>query len=47
MARFVAVVLALMVALVIVGFVLAHFGTVVLLVLGLVVLGRYLRRHGA
>jgi hypothetical protein len=46
MARFVAIVLALMVGLVLVGFVLAHFGFVVLLVLGLVFLGRHLRRHG-
>jgi hypothetical protein len=28
------------------GFVLAHFGLVVVLVLGLVLVGRYLRRHG-
>ncbi len=47
MARFVAIVLTLMVGLVVVGFVLAHFGFVVLLVIALVLVGRHLRRHGA
>ncbi len=46
MARLVGIVLALMVALMLAGFVLAHFGIVVLLVLAVVLLGRYLRRHG-
>ena len=46
MARFVGIVLVMMVALVLVGFVLAHFGIVVLLVLAVVLLGRHLRRHG-
>ena len=36
----------MMVALVLAGFVLAHFGFVVLLALGVVLLGRHLRRHG-
>ena len=47
MTRFVAVVLTLMVGLVLAGFVLAHFGFVVLLAIGLVLLGRHLQRHGA
>jgi hypothetical protein len=47
MTRLVAIVFALMVALVLAGFVLAHFGLVVVLVLGLVFLGRHLRRHDA
>ena len=47
MARFVAIVLALMAGLVVVGFVLAHFGFVVLLVIAVVLVGRHLRRHGA
>jgi hypothetical protein len=46
MARFVAIVLTLMVGLVLAGFVLAHFGIVVLLCLGIALLGRHLRRHG-
>ena len=46
MATFVTLVLAMLAALVLVSLVLAHFGVVVLLALGLVVLGRYVRRHG-
>jgi hypothetical protein len=46
MARLVGIVLALMVALMLAGFVLAHFGIVVLLCLGIALLGRHLRRHG-
>ena len=47
MTRLVAIVLTLMVGLVLVGFVLAHFGLVVGLVVAVVLVGRYLRRHGA
>jgi hypothetical protein len=47
MARFFALVLSLMVGLVVVGFVLAHFGLVVGLVVAVVLVGRYLHRHGA
>jgi hypothetical protein len=47
MARFVGIVLALMVGLVVVGFVFAHFGIVVGLVVAVVLVGRYLHRHGA
>ena len=47
MARFVAIVLTLMVGLVLAGFVLAHFGIVVLIALGLVLVGRHFQRHGA
>jgi hypothetical protein len=43
----VAVVLTLMVGVALAGFVLAHFGFVVLLAIGLVLLGRHLQRHGA
>ena len=46
MARFVGIVLVMMVVLMLVGFVLAHFGIVVLLVLAVGLLGRHLRRHG-
>jgi hypothetical protein len=46
MARFVGIVLIMMTALMLVGFVLAHFGIVVILVLAVVFLGRHLRRHG-
>jgi hypothetical protein len=46
MSGFVTLVLALLAGLVLVSLVLAHFGLVVLLALGLVVLGRYARRHG-
>jgi hypothetical protein len=47
MARFFAIVLALMVGLVVVGFVLAHFGIAVGLVVAVILVGRYLHRHGA
>jgi uncharacterized membrane protein YqjE len=47
MARLVGVLIMLMVGLVLAGFVLAHFGIVVLIALGLVLLGRRLQRHGA
>jgi hypothetical protein len=46
MATVVIAVLALLAALMLVSLVLAHFGIVVLLAIGLVVLGRYARRHG-
>jgi hypothetical protein len=46
MATFVTWVLVLVAVLVLVSLVLAHFGIVVLLGIGLVVLGRYARRHG-
>ena len=46
MSRFIGIVLVMLVVLMLVGFVLAHFGIVVLLVLAAVLLGRYLRRHG-
>jgi hypothetical protein len=46
MGRLVGVLIMLMVGLVVAGFVLAHFGFVVLLALGLVFLGRHLQRHG-
>lgn len=46
MATFVTTVLALIVAVMLVSLVLAHFGIVVLMALGLVLLGRYVRRHG-
>ena len=46
MATFVTMVLAMLVILLLMSRVLAHFGVVVLLALGLVVLGRYARRHG-
>ena len=46
MATVVTLVLAMLAALVLVSLVLEHFGIVVLLALGLVVLGRYARRHG-
>jgi hypothetical protein len=46
MARFIGIVLAMLGVLMLVGFVLAHFGIVVFLVLAVVLLGRYLRRHG-
>jgi hypothetical protein len=44
--RLVGIVVVLLVALMVVGFALAHFGLVVLLVLALVFLGRHLRSHG-
>jgi hypothetical protein len=43
----IAYVLLVLVGLMLACFVLAHFGLVVLLVFGLVLVGRYLRRHGA
>jgi hypothetical protein len=46
MATFVTTVLALLVAVMLVSVMLAHFGIVVLMALGLVLLGRYVRRHG-
>jgi hypothetical protein len=46
MARLVRIALMLIVGLVLASFVLAHFGFVVLLALGLVLLGRHLQRHG-
>jgi hypothetical protein len=46
MGTVITLVVALFVALLLVSLVLAHFGIVVLLGLGLVVLGRYVRRHG-
>jgi len=46
MATFVTLVLAILVALLLVSLVLAHFGVVVLLGIGLVAVGRYVRRHG-
>ena len=47
MTRFVGIVVMLMAALVLVGFVLAHFGFAVLLVIAVVLVGRHLARHGA
>jgi hypothetical protein len=47
MIRLVGIVVALMAVAMLVGFVLAHFGIVVLLVLAVVFLGRHLRRRGA
>jgi hypothetical protein len=47
MARLVFVTLIMMMALVLAGYVLAHFGFVVVLAIGLCLLGRHLRRHGA
>ena len=47
MERLVGIVLLMLVALMLLGFVLAHFGFVVLLVIAVVFLGRHLRRHGA
>ena len=46
MATFVRIVFLMMVALVLLGFVLAHFGFVVLIVVGVGLLGRHVRRHG-
>lgn len=46
MARFIGIVVIMMMALMVLGFVLAHFGIVVLIVLGVGLLGRHLRRHG-
>ena len=46
MVRFVGIVPFMMTALVLVGFVLAQFGIVVIVVLAVMFLGRRLRRHG-
>jgi positive regulator of sigma E activity len=46
MATLVTLVIAVLAALVLVSLVLEHFGIVVLLGLGLVVVARYARRHG-
>jgi hypothetical protein len=46
MAGVVTLVLALLVGLLLVSLVLAHFGIVVLLGIGLALLGRFARRHG-
>ena len=46
MATVVTLVVAMLAALVVVSLILAHFDIVVLLGLGFVVLGRYVRRHG-
>jgi hypothetical protein len=46
MARFLGIVFMMMVALVLLGFVLAHFGLVVIICLAVGLLGRHLRRHG-
>jgi energy-converting hydrogenase Eha subunit G len=47
MTRFISIVLFVMTTLWLLGFVLAHFGVVVLIVLGVGLIGRHLRRHGA
>ena len=46
MERLFGIVLVIMVALVLLGFVLAHFGMVVIIVLAVGLVGRHLRRHG-
>ena len=46
MGRLVFFILSMMMALVVAGYVLAHFGFVVLFAFGLCLLGRHLRRHG-
>jgi hypothetical protein len=46
MGRFLGIVFLMMVALVLLGFVLAHFGLVILIGLGVVLVGRHLRHHG-
>jgi hypothetical protein len=46
MERLVGMVLLMMVALMLLGFVLAHFGLVLLIVLAVGLIGRHLRRHG-
>jgi hypothetical protein len=46
MARLVGIVLFMMMAVMLAGFVLVHFGIVVIVVLAVVFLGRHLRRHG-
>jgi len=46
MERLIGIVLLMMVALVLLGFVLAHFGLVLIIVLAVGLVGRHLRRHG-
>jgi hypothetical protein len=46
MERLIGIVLLMMVALMLSGFVLAHFGLVLLIVLAVGLIGRHLRRHG-
>ena len=46
MGRLVFFIVSMMMALVLAGYVLAHFGLIVLLAIGLCLLGRHLRRHG-
>ena len=46
MERLVGIVLLMMVALMLLGFVLAHFGLVLIIVLAVGLIGRHLRRHG-
>ena len=46
MERVFAAVLVMMVALVLLGFVLAHFGIAIIVMVALGFLGRHLRRHG-
>jgi hypothetical protein len=46
MERLVGIVLLMIVALLLLGFVLAHFGLVLLIVLAVGLVGRHLRRHG-
>ena len=46
MERLVGIVLLMLVALMLLGFVLAHFGLVLLIVLAVGFIGRHLRRHG-
>jgi hypothetical protein len=47
MARFIGIVLVTLTTLWLFGFVLAHFGVVVLVILGVGLIGRHLRQHGA
>jgi hypothetical protein len=46
MGRFFGIVFMMMVALVLLGYLLAHFGFVVIICLAVGLLGRHLRRHG-
>ena len=46
MERLIGFVLLMMVALMVLGFVLAHFGLVLIIVLAVGLVGRHLRRHG-
>jgi hypothetical protein len=46
MERLIGIVLLMLVALMLLGFVLAHFGLVLLIVLAVGLIGRHLRRHG-